>query len=122
LSANNAVATVEALGEHVHGATLAVGNTLTSTKQLANDGSNGTTAHQGEAVASVRGDDVVSFGDGVFDTDGDGLLPSRQVAETTDFLLLVQTVGSHFHLSAGLSASRKCQEAKQPILGMSACI
>lgn len=102
LSADNTVTTVEVLGEHVHGATLSVGNTLAATKQLTNDGSHGTATHQGETVASVGGDDVVLLGDSVLNTDSNSLLTSRQVAETADLLLLVQTIGSHLHLSERL--------------------
>lgn len=102
LSADNTITTVEVLGEHVHRTTLSVGNTLTATKQLANDGSDSTATHQGETVASVRSDDVVLLGNSVLNTDSNSLLTSRQVAEAANLLLLVQTVGSHLHLSERL--------------------
>jgi len=85
----------------VHGTTLSVGDTLSSAEQLANDGLDGGTAHHGETVAAVGGDDRVLLGDAVLDTDGDGLLTGRQVAETADLLLLVQSVGGHFHAAHG---------------------
>lgn len=103
LGADDTVATVEALGEHVHGTALSVGDTLTSTKKLTNDGSHGATTHQGEAVASVGGDDIVLLGDGMLDTNSNGLLSGRQVTETSNLLLLVQTIGRHLHLSRSLS-------------------
>ncbi len=103
LGTNDTVATVEALGEHVHGATLSVGNTLTATEKLTNNRANGTSTHQGKTVASVGSDDVVLLCDGMLNADSDSLLSSRQMAETTDLLLLVQTVGRHLHLSAPLS-------------------
>jgi hypothetical protein len=48
-------------------------------------------------VATVRGDDLVLPVDGVLDTNCDGFLAGRQVAETSDLLFLVETVGGHFH-------------------------
>lgn len=99
----------------MHGTTLSVGNTFTSSEQFADDGSYSATAHQGETVASVGGDDVVELGDGVFDTNGNCLLSSRQVAETTDLLLLVQAVGGHFHLPAGLSANCITSQKQPPV-------
>ena len=77
----------------MHGTSLSVGDTFTTTEQLSNDGFDGTTAHQGEAVATVGGDEFVLGGDGVFDTDGDGFLTGGQVTETADFLFFVQTIG-----------------------------
>lgn len=102
LGTDDTVTAVEAGGEHVHGTTLTVGDTLTATEKLTNDGANGTTTHHGETVATVGGDDVVLGGDGMLDTSGNGLLTGRQVAETTDLLLLVQAIGGHFHLSVEL--------------------
>lgn len=102
LSADDTVTAVEVLGEHVHGAALSVGNTLAATKQLTNDGSDRTATHEGETVASVRSDDVVLLGNSVLNTDSNSLLTSRQVAETANLLLLVQTIGSHLHLSERL--------------------
>lgn len=82
----------------MHGTTLAVGDTLTATEKLADDGADSAAAHVGEAVAAVGGDDVVSLLDRVLDTDGNGLLTNGQMAETTNLLLLVQSVGGHLHL------------------------
>lgn len=101
LGTDNTVTTVEAGGEHMHGTTLAVGNTLSSAEQLTNDGLDRGAAHHGETVAAVGGNDVVLLGDGVLDADGDGLLTGRQVAETADLLLLVQSVGGHLHAAHG---------------------
>lgn len=89
LSADNAVAAIKALGEHVHRTALAVRNTLTATKKLANDGAHSAASHIGETVASVRGDDIVRLVDRMLDTDGDGLLTGGEVAETPNLLLLV---------------------------------
>jgi hypothetical protein len=85
----------------VHGTTLSVGDTLSSAEQLANDGLDRGAAHHGETVAAVGGDDRVLLGDTVLDTDGDGLLTGRQMAETADLLLLVQSVGGHLHAAHG---------------------
>jgi hypothetical protein len=103
LSTDDTVTAVEALGEHVHGTTLTVGDTLTTAEQLSNDGSDRGATHQSVAVASVGSDDIVLLGDGMLNTNGNSLLSGGQMAETTDLLLLVQTIGRHLHLSAGLS-------------------
>ena len=84
----------------MHGTTLAVRDTLAAAQQLTNDRLDGTTAHQGETVATVGGDDLVGAVDSVLDTDGNGFLASRQVTETPDLLLLVQAVRGHLHTSA----------------------
>jgi hypothetical protein len=97
LSAHNTVPTVEALGKHVHRASLAVGNTFATTEQLANNGFDGGATHESEAVASVRGDDVVFLGEGVLDSDCDSFLSDGEMAETADLLLFVESVGGHFH-------------------------
>jgi len=89
LSSDDTVSAVEALGEHVHGATLSVGDTLSAAEKLAEDGANGRASHVGETVATVGGNHGVLFGDGILDTDGHGLLASGQVAETPNLLLLV---------------------------------
>ena len=99
LGTDDTVATVEVVGEHVHGTALAEGDTLTATEQLTDDGADGTTTHHGETVATVGSDDLVVAGDSVLDTGGDGFLTGRQVAETSDLLLLVKTVGGHLHTS-----------------------
>ena len=69
LSANDAVAAVEACGEHVHGASFTVGDTFAAAEQFTDDGLYGSTAHVGEAVAAVGGDDGVVFGEGMLDAD-----------------------------------------------------
>jgi hypothetical protein len=51
-------------------------------------------------VAAVGSDDLVLLGDGVLNTASNSLLTGRQMAETTDLLLLVKTVGGHFHAAA----------------------
>lgn len=102
LSTDDTVTAVEAGGEHVHGTTLAVCDTLATAEKLTNDGLDGGAAHHGETVAAVCGDDLVLLGDGVFNTASNGLLAGRQMAETTDLLLLVQTVGSHLHAAANM--------------------
>jgi hypothetical protein len=89
LSTDDTVSTVETLAEHVHGATFSVGDTLSATEQLTNDGSDTSTTHEGVTVASVGGDDIVILVQGVLDTCCDGLLTGGQVAETSDLLLLV---------------------------------
>ena len=102
LGTDDTVATVEAGGEHVHGTTLAVGDTLATAEKLTNDGLDGSTAHHGETVAAVGSDDLVLLGDSVLNTASNSLLASRQMAETTDLLLLVQAVGSHLHAAANV--------------------
>ena len=99
LSTNDTVSTVEAGGEHVHGSTLSVGDTLSPAEQFTDDGLDGRAAHQSEAVATVGGDEMVGAFNGVFDTDGDGLLTGGQMAKTPNLLLLVQPVSGHFHAS-----------------------
>ena len=107
LGTDDTVTAVEALGEHVHGTALAVGNALAAAEELADDGRDGGAAHVGEAVAAVGRDEVVILRDRVLDADGDGLLPGRQMAEAPDLLLLVQPVGGHLHLPGanGVSAT-----------------
>ena len=102
LSTDDTVATVEAGGEHVHGTTLAVCDTLATAEKLTNDGLDGGAAHHGETVAAVGSDDLVLLGDSVLNTASNSLLASRQMAETTDLLLLVQAVGSHLHAAANV--------------------
>lgn len=89
LGTDDTVTAIETLGEHVHGATLSVRDTLTATEKLSNDGADSGAAHVGVAVASVGGDQIVGLLDGVLDTDGDGFLTSGEMAETTNLLLLV---------------------------------
>ena len=81
----------------MHGAAFSVGNALAATEQLADDGLDGSAAHEREAVASVCGDDVVFLGERVLDADGDGFLASGEMAEAADLLLFVKPVGGHFH-------------------------
>lgn len=100
LGTDNTVTTVEVLGEHVHGTTLAVRDTLTTTEKLTNDGLDGTTTHHSETVATVGGNNLVHTGDGVLNSDSDGFLSGREMTETPDLLLLVQTIGGHLHTSA----------------------
>jgi hypothetical protein len=99
LSADDTISTVESGSEHVHRSTLAVGNALSPAEQFANDGLDGSSAHEGEAVAAVGGDEMVLAVDGVFNANGDGLLSRRQMAETPNLLLFVESVGGHFHAS-----------------------
>jgi len=97
LGADDTVTTVEVLGEHVHRATLAVGDTLATAQQLTDDRLDGTAAHQSETVATVGGNNLVLAGDSMLNTDSDGFLTGRQMAETTDLLLFIQAVGGHLH-------------------------
>lgn len=97
LCADDTITSVETSGEHVHRSTLAVCDTLSSSKQFTDDGPDCSSAHHGEAVAAVGGNDVVLLGDSMFDTDSDGLLSSRKMAETPNLLLLVESVRGHFH-------------------------
>lgn len=99
LRTDDTVTTVKAGREHVHRTALAVRNTLAATEQLADDGTDAAAAHVCEAVAAVGGDEVVCLFDGVFDADCDGFLTGGEMAETSDFLFLVQAVGGHFHSS-----------------------
>jgi hypothetical protein len=105
LSTDDAIAAVEALGEHVHGAALAVGDAFAAAEQLADDGLDGAAAHEREAVAAVGGDDVVLLCQGVLDADGDSFLTGREVAEAADLLLFVESVGGHFHTAGGEGVS-----------------
>jgi hypothetical protein len=100
LSTDDTVSTVESGSEHVHRATLSVGNALSPAEQFADDGLDGSSAHEGEAVAAVGGDEMVLAIDGMFNANGDGFLSGGQMAETPDLLLLVESVGGHFHASA----------------------
>ena len=101
LGTDDTVATVEVLREHVHGATLAVGNTLPAAQQLTDDRPNRTTAHHSETVAAISSDDLVLAVDSVLNTNSNSLLAGGQVAETTNLLLLVQAIGSHLHATHG---------------------
>jgi hypothetical protein len=97
LGADNAVSTIEARGEHVHGSTFAVCDALSPAKQLANDGLDGSSAHESEAVAAVGRDQMVRAFNGVLNSNRNSFLAGGQMAETPDLLLLVQSVGGHFH-------------------------
>jgi hypothetical protein len=100
LSTDDTVSTVESGSEHVHRSTLSVRNALSPAEQFADDGLDGSSAHEGEAVAAVGGDEMVLAVDCVLNSNGDSFLSSRQMAETPDLLLLVESVGGHFHASA----------------------
>ena len=100
LCTDDTVAAVEARGEHVHASALAVGDTFSSSQELADDAFHGTTSHECEAVASVCGDDIVFPGDGMLDAGSNGFLTGGQMAEATYFLFLVKSIGGHFHSSA----------------------
>jgi hypothetical protein len=53
-----------------------------------------------KAMAAVGRNDVVLFLDSVFNANSDSLLASRQMTETADLLLLVQSICSHLHPTA----------------------
>jgi len=100
LSTDDTVTTVESSGEHVHGTTLAVCNTLSPAKQFTDDRSDAATTHKSETVASVGCDETVFLGDAVLNTNSNSFLTSGQMAETTNLLLLVKSVGGHLHSSS----------------------
>ena len=106
LCTNDTISSIELGSKHVHGSTLSMGNTMTTTKEFANNGSDGAAAHESEAVATVGGDEVVFFGEGVFDSNGESFLASGEMAETTDLLLLVESVCSHFHTTEVFSSAQ----------------
>lgn len=110
LGADDTVSSVETRCEHVHGATLSVCDTLSPSEQFTDDGLDSGSAHQGETVAAVGGDDMVGAFDGVFNSDSDSFLTSRQVAETANLLFFVEPVGGHFHASV-VNVSINCLEA-----------
>ena len=57
-------------------------------------------------MAAVGGDDVVFFGQSMFNAGGDGFLARGKVAEAADQLFFVEAVGGHFHASVeGLDSS-----------------
>lgn len=99
LGTDDTVSTEETLAEHVHGTSLAEGDTLSSPKELAYDGLDRGTTHKREAVAAVGSDNLVVGGDSMFNTGSNGLLPRRKMAETTDLLFFVELVGGHLHSS-----------------------
>lgn len=74
LSAHDAIPAVEMRSEHVHASTLPESNASFSSEQFSDDGPNGATAHVGETVTPVGGDDVVLLGDAVFNAYCDGFL------------------------------------------------
>jgi hypothetical protein len=96
----------------VHGTTLSVRDTLAAAEKLTNDGLDGTTTHHSETVATVSGNNLVHAGDGVLNSDSDGFLSGRQMAETPDLLLLVQTIGGHLHTSAKRTSSQSTASSK----------
>lgn len=89
LSTYDAVSTIETSSKHVHGTTLSKGNTLSSSEQFSDDGFHGAATHEGEAVTSVRRDEVVFFRDSMFDSDSDGFLSGGEMAKPSDLLFLV---------------------------------
>ncbi len=97
LCADDAITAEEALGEHVHRSSFAVSNAFSPSEQLANDGLDGASAHESEAVTSVGGDDVVFFGNGVLDAGCYRFLAGGQMAETSDLLLFVESICCHLH-------------------------
>ena len=101
LSTNDTISSIEFGSEHMHRSTLSMGNTMTTTEEFTDDGTDGTAAHESEAVTTVGGDEIVFFGEGVFDSDGESFLTGGEMAETADLLLFVESVCSHFHTTEG---------------------
>ncbi|KAH3661905.1 hypothetical protein OGAPHI_006084 [Ogataea philodendri] len=99
LGSHNTVSSVESWSVHVHGTTLTVGNTASLTHQLTQNLLDGGASHVGETMTSVRGDDIVISVNGILNTNGNGLLSNRKMAETSNLFGLVQGVGGHFHSS-----------------------
>jgi hypothetical protein len=97
LGTDDTVSTVEAGSKHVHRSTLSVCDSLSPAEQFTDNRLDGCAAHQGEAVAAVGSNKMVGAFDGMLDTDGDGFLTGGKMAETPDLLLLVESVGGHFH-------------------------
>jgi hypothetical protein len=107
LCTDDTIATIEALGKHVHGASLAVRNAFTTTQELPDDRFDGCAAHEGEAVAAVGSDNIILLGEGVLNSNGNCFLACGEMAETADLLLFVKSVGGHFH-TAGRAVSFLC--------------
>jgi len=106
LCTNDTISSIELGSKHVHGSTLSMGNTMTTTEEFTNDGTDGTAAHKSEAVTTVGGDDIIFFGEGVFDSDGESFLAGGEMAETADLLLFVESVCSHFHTTEVFSSAQ----------------
>lgn len=85
----------------MHGTTFPMRNTFPPAEQLANNTPDCATAHECESVATVGSNEMIGFGDGVLDADRHRFLACGEVAEATDFLLLVQPVGGHLHSPHG---------------------
>jgi hypothetical protein len=106
LCTNDTISSIKLGGKHVHGSTLSMGNTMTTTEKFTDDGTDSTAAHESEAMTTVGGDEIVFFSEGVFDSDGESFLASGEMAETTDLLLLVESVCSHFHTTEVFSSAQ----------------
>lgn len=63
-------------------------------------------------MTSVGGDDGIFFGEGVFDASGDGFLAGGEMAETSDFLFLVESIGGHFHSSVSINLGLEYARSK----------
>lgn len=97
LGTDDTIPTKERGREHVHGASLALGDTCLAAKELSNDTLDCAAALNSEGVAAVGGDELVGWLHARLHPDSNGLLPNGQVAEAADELLLVQLVSRHLH-------------------------
>lgn len=92
MSSDNPITTKKALAEHMHRATLSIRDAASSPEQLPKDGLNGPSAHERVTMGPVCRDQLVAPGDTMFNANGNRLLTRGEMAESSDLLLLVETV------------------------------
>ena len=85
LRADDTVASLESLGEDVHRATLALGDTAYAAEKFADKTLNITTTEDNEGMGAVRGDDVVVKGRRRVKADRDCFLHARATSQRTSF-------------------------------------
>jgi hypothetical protein len=59
-------------------------------------------------MAAVSRDQFVLSGNSVLDTNRNSLLACGQMAEASDFLFFVETIGRHFHASKKKYNKKSC--------------
>lgn len=116
LSTNYAISAVKPRGEHVHGSTLSICDTLSPSEQFTNDRLHSGSAHQCKTVAPVGSDEMVRTFDGMLNADRNGLLSGGQMAETPNLLLLVEPIGRHLHSSIASSVPTKRYVASRSVV------
>ena len=123
LRPDNTVPTKEGWGENVHRTTFTARHPPLTAEQFSNDTLDCPTAHHGEGVATIGGDDAVILSDTMLETNRHCFLFTRgifsdiarirsdtlvtyladsQMAETADEFCFVEGISGHLHTTHGL--------------------